>query len=87
MTQRIRSKIARGSGELAILSLLADREPTLRTHLARLPMHRRYVSGELTRESLDGVRAAGCDVRVVPGAAHVLMTDNLDGFVATLVDR
>lgn len=66
-------------------SLLADREPTFRAQLASLPMDRRYVSGELTGESLDSVRTAGCDVRVVPGAGHVLMTDNLDGFVAAAV--
>jgi hypothetical protein len=66
-------------------SLLAEREPTFRTQLASLPMDRRYVSGELTRESLDGVRMAGCDVRVVPGAGHVQMTDNLDGFVAAAI--
>jgi pimeloyl-ACP methyl ester carboxylesterase len=66
-------------------SLLADREPTFRSQLASLPVDRRYVSGELSRESLDGGRAAGCDVRVVPDAGHVLMTDNLDGFVAALI--
>ena len=66
-------------------SLLAERAPTFRTQLASLPMDRRYVSGELTRESLDGVRMAGCDVRVVPGAGHVQMTDNLDGFVAAAI--
>jgi pimeloyl-ACP methyl ester carboxylesterase len=66
-------------------SLLADREPTFRAQFASLPMDRRYVGGELTGESLDGVRATGCDVRVVPDAGHVLMTDNLDGFVAAAV--
>ena len=65
-------------------SLVADREPTFRAQLAELPIERRYVSGELSDERLDEVRASGCDVRVVPGAGHVMMTDNLDGFVAAV---
>jgi pimeloyl-ACP methyl ester carboxylesterase len=66
------------------VSLLADRRPTFRDQLTALRCPRTYVSGELTRERLGPLRAAGLDVRVVPAAGHVLMHDNLDGFVAAI---
>ncbi|WP_433363498.1 alpha/beta fold hydrolase [Actinoplanes sp. CA-142083] len=66
------------------VSLLADRPATFRQQLAAFNRPRLYVSGELSREELDAVRASGCEVRVVPGAGHDLMADNLDGFVAAL---
>ena len=45
-----------------------------------------YISGELSGEDLDTLRATGCDVRVVPRAAHLMMDDNLDGFTRLLAD-
>lgn len=48
---------------------------------------KRYISGELSGEDLDAVRATGCDVRVVPGAGHLMMDDNLDGFAEALTVR
>ena len=43
-----------------------------------------YISGELSREELGPLRAAGCRVSVVPAAGHVLMWDNLPGFAAAV---
>jgi hypothetical protein len=37
---------------------------------------RRYISGERSAEDLGPLRAAGCEVRIVPAAGHVLMSDN-----------
>lgn len=68
------------------VSLLAERPATFREQFAAFPGPRRYISGELSREDLDPLRATGCDVRVIPAAAHELMSDNLDGFVAALPD-
>lgn len=66
------------------MSLLAERPETFRQQLGAFAGPRRYVSGELTGEELAPLRAAGCDVRVVPAAGHALMDDNLDGFVAAI---
>ncbi|MBP2479410.1 pimeloyl-ACP methyl ester carboxylesterase [Crossiella equi] len=66
------------------VSLLAERPATFRAQLTALAVPKRYLSGELTGEDLGSLRATGCDVRVVPGAAHLMMEDNLDGFVALL---
>ncbi|MCO8270079.1 alpha/beta hydrolase [Actinoplanes sp. TRM 88003] len=66
------------------VSLLAARPATFREQLGAFAGPRRYISGELSYEDLEPLRQAGCDVRVVPGAGHVLMDDNLDGFVAAL---
>ncbi|MFD9701861.1 alpha/beta fold hydrolase [Lentzea sp. NPDC059081] len=68
------------------VSLLAERPATFRAQLTALTVPKRYISGELSHEDLDSVRATGCDVRVVPGAAHMMMDDNLDGFVKLLAD-
>ncbi|GGP81608.1 alpha/beta fold hydrolase [Saccharothrix coeruleofusca] len=68
------------------VSLLAERPASFRAQLTALPMPKRYLSGELTGEDLDALRAAGCDVRVVPRAGHLMMDDNLDGFVGLLTD-
>ncbi|MEU8661108.1 alpha/beta fold hydrolase [Actinoplanes philippinensis] len=74
---------SRGLHRTAV-SLLADRKETFREQLAAFAGPRRYISGELSREELAPLRDAGCDVRVVAGAGHVLMWDNLDGFVEAL---
>jgi pimeloyl-ACP methyl ester carboxylesterase/L-amino acid N-acyltransferase YncA len=66
------------------VSLLAERPATFRQQLTALRMPKRYLTGELTGEDLVALRATGCDVRVVPGAGHGLMGDNLDGFVDRL---
>lgn len=68
------------------VSLLADRAPTFRELLATAPMPRLYISGALSEEDLAAVEARGCAVRVVPTAAHVVMQDNLEGFIAALGD-
>ncbi|HEX7308615.1 alpha/beta hydrolase [Lentzea sp.] len=67
------------------VSLLAERPATFRAQLTALSMPKRYISGELGGEDLDALRATGCDVRVVPAAGHLMMDDDLDGFVALLV--
>ena len=69
------------------VSLLAARRPTFRDQLAGLTVTRTYVSGALTGEDLEPLRAVGCGVRVVPDAGHALMHDNLDGFVAAIARR
>ncbi|MFD4636108.1 alpha/beta fold hydrolase [Lentzea sp. NPDC058436] len=66
------------------VSLLAERPATFRAQLTALSVPKRYISGELSAEDLDGLRATGCDVRVVPDAGHLMMDDNLDGFVKLL---
>ncbi len=68
------------------VSLLAERPVTFREQLTSLPMPKSYISGELSDEDLDDLRATGCDVRVVPNAGHLMMDDNLDGFVKLLTD-
>ena len=68
------------------VSLLAERPATFRAQLTALTMPKRYISGERSGEDLDALRATGCDVRVVPGAAHLMMDDNLDGFVELLAE-
>ncbi|MBL7253151.1 alpha/beta fold hydrolase [Paractinoplanes lichenicola] len=75
---------SRGLHRTAV-SLLAERPATFREQLAAFAGPRRYISGELSHEELEPLRAIGCDVRVVPAAGHVLMWDNLDGFVKTLL--
>ena len=74
---------SRGLHRTAV-SLLADRESTFREQFAAFDGPRRYVSGELSQEELASLRETGADVRVVAGAGHVLMWDNLDGFVDAL---
>ena len=66
------------------VSLLASRPATFREQLAAFDGPRTYISGELSGEDLGPLRDAGCEVRVVPSAGHVLMWDNLDGFVAAI---
>lgn len=68
------------------VSLLAERPVSFRAELAAIERPRSYISGARTGERLDGLRAAGCAVHIVADAGHVLMWDNLDGFVAALVD-
>jgi pimeloyl-ACP methyl ester carboxylesterase len=68
------------------VSLLAERPATFRAQLTALQMPKRYISGELSGEDLDTLRATGCDVRVVPQAAHLMMDDNPDGFARLLAD-
>jgi hypothetical protein len=60
--------------------------PHFRQILTETTLPRRYVSGALTGESRDQLRKAGIDVRTVPRAGHVMMTDNLDGLVEALFD-
>lgn len=79
----VRRWSSRGLHRTAV-SLLAQRPVTFRERLAAFDGPRRYISGELSNEDLAPLRAAGCDVRVVPAAGHVLMWDNLDGFVAAI---
>ncbi|SEQ90756.1 alpha/beta fold hydrolase [Lentzea albida] len=67
------------------VSLLAERPATFRAQLTALTMPKRFVAGGRSGEDLDAVRATGCDVRVVPGAGHLMMDDDLDGFVKLLV--
>ena len=74
---------SRGLHRTAV-SLLADRPATFREQLGAFDGPRLYISGELSGEDLDPLRAAGCTVRVVPAAGHVLMEDNLDGFAEAL---
>ena len=74
---------ARGLHRTAV-SLLAERPVSFRDQLGALDRPRHYISGARTGEHLDPLRAAGCAVQVVPAAGHVLMGDNLDGFVAAL---
>ncbi|MFC4071710.1 alpha/beta fold hydrolase [Actinoplanes subglobosus] len=74
---------SRGLHRTAV-SLLAGRASTFREQFAAFGGPRRYVSGELSREDLAPLRETGADVRVVVGAGHVLMWDNLDGFIAAL---
>jgi pimeloyl-ACP methyl ester carboxylesterase len=69
----------------ASVSILADRPQTFRQQLAAFTGPRRYISGELSHEDLDPLRAIGCDVIVVEGARHDVMADNLDGFVRALL--
>jgi pimeloyl-ACP methyl ester carboxylesterase len=66
------------------VSLLAARPATFREQLGAFAGPRVYVSGQLTGEELEPLREAGCEVRVVPAAGHVLMWDNLDGFVEAI---
>lgn len=66
------------------VSLLAERPTSFRAQLAGLSVPKRYISGELSGEDLGVLRATGCDVRIVPGAGHLMMDDNLDGFVNPL---
>jgi pimeloyl-ACP methyl ester carboxylesterase len=68
------------------VSLLARRPVSFRDELAAIDRPRSYISGARTGERLDGVRGSGCAVHVVPDAGHVLMWDNLHGFVAALVE-
>ncbi|HUQ61573.1 alpha/beta hydrolase [Lentzea sp.] len=68
------------------VSLLAERPVTFREQLTALSMPKRHISGELSGEDLDALRATGCDVRVVPDAGHLMMDDDLDGFVRLLAD-
>jgi pimeloyl-ACP methyl ester carboxylesterase len=75
---------ARGLHRTAV-SLLADRPRTFREQLAAFDGPRRYISGELSRESLEPLRSIGCDVRVVEDAGHDVMADNLDGFIRALL--
>jgi pimeloyl-ACP methyl ester carboxylesterase len=72
---------SRGLHRTAV-SLLADRPATFREQLAAFEGPRLYVTGERTAE--DTTALTGCEIRVVPDAAHVMMADNLDGFVAAL---
>jgi pimeloyl-ACP methyl ester carboxylesterase len=66
------------------VSLLAARPATFREQLAAFDGPRTYISGELSNEDLGPLREAGCDILVVPSAGHVIMDDNLDGFVAAI---
>ncbi|GAA2644723.1 alpha/beta fold hydrolase [Paractinoplanes durhamensis] len=66
------------------VSLLADRPATFRAQLAAFAKPSRYLSGERSAEDLTELRKTNSEVYVVPAAAHDLMTDNLDGFVAAL---
>jgi len=45
---------------------------------------REYISGALSNEDLEPLRDAGCRVRVVAAAGHVLMWDNLPGFATAI---
>lgn len=69
----------------AAMSLLAGRPATFRAQLTALTTPKRYVAGGRGGEDLDAVRATGCDVGVVPRAGHLMMDDDLDGFVRLLV--
>jgi hypothetical protein len=69
------------------VSLRAERPATFREQLGAFDGPRTYISGELTGEDLAPLREAGCDVRVVPSAGHVLMWDNLDGYVAAITEQ
>jgi pimeloyl-ACP methyl ester carboxylesterase len=69
----------------ASVSILAERPQTFRQQLAAFDGPRRYISGALSHEDLDPLRAIGCDVIMVEGAGHNVMADNLDGFVRALL--
>ncbi|MFD5830528.1 alpha/beta fold hydrolase [Lentzea sp. NPDC060358] len=66
------------------VSLLAERPATFRAQLTALTVPKRYISGALSGEDLGELRATGCEVRVVPAAGHLMMDDDLDGFVEAL---
>jgi hypothetical protein len=66
------------------VSLLAGRPATFREQLGAFAGPRRYISGALSDEDLEPLRALGCEVVVVPAAGHVLMWDNLDGLADAL---
>ncbi|TCK22119.1 alpha/beta fold hydrolase [Pseudonocardia endophytica] len=68
------------------VSLIAERPVSFRDQLAALDVPRHYVGGGRSGEDLEPLRAAGCTVHVVPDAGHVMMWDDLDGFVAALHD-
>ncbi|WP_191299309.1 alpha/beta fold hydrolase [Lentzea cavernae] len=84
-TRTLRRWSPRGLHRTAV-SLLAERPMTFRAQLTAASMPKRYISGELSAENLDALRATGSDVRVVSNAAHLMMDDNLDGFVTLLAD-
>jgi pimeloyl-ACP methyl ester carboxylesterase len=68
------------------VSLLAERPATFREQLITFDRPRHYISGARSGEHLDPLRAAGVNLHIVPAAGHVLMWDNLSGFVAALTD-
>ena len=84
-TRMLRRWSPRGLHRTAV-SLLAERPSTFRAQLTAVSVPKRYISGELSGEDLDALRATGCDVRAVPDAGHLMMDDNLDGFVKLLAD-
>jgi hypothetical protein len=47
---------------------------------------REYIDGALSDEDLTPLREAGCSVRVVAAAGHVMMWDNLDGFATAIAE-
>jgi pimeloyl-ACP methyl ester carboxylesterase len=81
----VRRWSSRGLHRTAV-SLLAERPASFREQLAMLDRPRHYIGGARSDEPLDVLRDAGCHVHVVPDAGHVMMSDNLDGFVAALDD-
>lgn len=81
----VRRWSSRGLHRTAV-SLLAERPASFRDQLAALDRPRHHISGARSDEQLGPLRDAGCCVHVVPDAGHVLMSDNLDGFVAALAD-
>jgi len=68
-------------------SLIAERSPTYREHLASLTIPRTYLFGERTLPDPDvkRLREIGVDVRIVAEAGHSMMLDNPDGFAAAIV--
>jgi pimeloyl-ACP methyl ester carboxylesterase len=70
------------------VSLIADRDPTYRTCLYRLPMPRSFIFGERTLPNPDEqtLRRQGIDVRIVPSAGHDMMGDSPDGFANVIAD-
>lgn len=70
------------------VSLISDRAPTYRDCLYRFSGSRTYLFGERTLPDPDEhvLREHGIDVRIVPGAAHDMMTDNPDGFADAVAD-
>lgn len=69
-------------------SLIAERTPTYREHLAELAIPRTYVFGEQTLPDpdVDRLPGIGVDVRIVPDAGHGMMIDNPDGFATVVAD-
>ncbi len=70
------------------VSLIAQRRPAYREHLARLEIPRTFIYGDKNVPSpdVDRLRADGVDVRVLEGSGHDMLVDNPDGFAELVAD-